>query len=447
MAAAPTPSVRFFGPEADQSARIGTQNAAQSFTPAAKTKALKTTLRTMWKTNVGKTNERTTIVAGGGRLVIGTLTGVHVLDARTGESRASISAPDHGAIAGVALGPDNDSVVFASESGHVVRASANGGTVWAARSESSIAAAPTLVDLNGDGALDAVVGTGGGMAIAFDGATGRKLWEHPIGGPRRYPIEAGISAGDLDKDGRPELVVGGGEGLLTALRGDGSTLWQTKLSAKVAAAPLLADVDGDTKLEVLAASADGTVGILDGASGRSLWSARVERDDGQPEGIVATPALLPGPRFGSIVVATSKWGKSDGLVVLSETERRYRSLEGPISSSPVVLRLDPDGTPDAIVGTEIGDVVAIDAIGGRTFLANVRGAIVAPLFVTDVDGDGARELIVVTKDGALQCWSTGVADVPVIGRYRGNAMTNAGAIGTVDLGWTFARGRDAPLLK
>ncbi len=443
-----SPGVKFFGdpPVLDQSARIGTQNAAQSFTPAATPKALKNALRTKWTARAAKSTPATTMAAVAGRLVVGTAEGTYVLDAQTGEPRASMPASHADPSMGAAV--DGDSLVFATKSGRITKASLGGVATWSKTLGATVAAAPALADVNGDATLDVVIGTGAGV-VALDGASGRALWQRRVSldGKRAQAVEVGVSIADTDRDGKNEVIAAGAEGLLVAIRlADGSPLWQSKLSASLVAPPVLADMDAHGASEILVAQNDGAVAIFDGANGGLLWSARVERDDGQPEGIVGTPTLLPGPRTGSIAVPTARWGKTDGMVILSENDRRFRSLEGRVTSSPVVLRLDPTSSPDVIFGTEAGDVVALDATGGRTFLATVRAPIVASPLVTDVDGDGVRELIVITSDGALTCFSTGAAEPPIVARYRGNGPGNQGSFGEINLGWTFARGRDVSKL-
>lgn len=211
--------------------------------------------------------------------------------------------------------------------------------------------------------------------------------------------------------------------------------WQRPFHAPVDAPPLAIDLDADGLREVLAVSSSGEIAILDGKSGASLWQGTVETDAGRPTKVVASAVAVPGPRVGSVVVATAGDSKSEGLVVLGEHERRFWSNEGRVRATPVVFALDSSGGGDAIVGTEAGDLVAIDAVGGRTFVASLGAPIDAPLGVVDVNGDGVREIVVVTRSGEVTCFTTGVATAPLLDRYRG-------APRPVNLGWTFVRGRN-----
>ena len=429
-AAAPQPTVRTFGspPILDQRARTGTDSAAQSFTPRPTAKALKVTLRTLWKARVGATSASTTMAVEAGDLLVASDDAVHVLGAATGETRAVVRAPDGARVVGLAAPPN--AIVLVTSGGHVVRGARAGAIAWNVDAGAPIVSAPAMVDASGDGVPDVVVGTNKAVVV-LDGKSGQELWRAPArrDGPRTVVPE------DADRGGEGLLFIGGPEGVHALRAKDAALAWQRPFHAPVDAPPLAIDLDADGLREVLAVSSSGEIAILDGKSGASLWQGTVETDAGRPTKVVASAVAVPGPRVGSVVVATAGDSKSEGLVVLGEHERRFWSNEGRVRATPVVCALDSSGGGDAIVGTEAGDLVAIDAVGGRTFVASLGAPIDAPLGVVDVNGDGVREIVVVTRSGEVTCFTTGVATAPLLDRYRG-------APRPVNLGWTFVRGRN-----
>lgn len=122
-------------------------------------------------------------------------------------------------------------------------------------------ASPTAEDLDGDGTPEIVVGAEGGHFYAVDPDDGTIVADHTdhVG-----PLVALSSpaVGDIDDDGTPEVVVGvyngvqaleltasgfGSQGKIELPQVDGQDPW-------VGASPALADIDGDDKLDVLAAT-------------------------------------------------------------------------------------------------------------------------------------------------------------------------------------------------
>ena len=83
-------------------------------------------------------------------------------------------------------------------------------------------------DIDGDGRLEIVNGSGTGVATAFD-ADLSKLWEFNNHGYNNRHVVCRC----VDGDGAHEALVASDTGFVYALKGDGSTLWQTDLGSPV----------------------------------------------------------------------------------------------------------------------------------------------------------------------------------------------------------------------
>jgi hypothetical protein len=123
--------------------------------------------------------------------------------------------------------------------------------VWSAKTD-FLTSSPIVVDVNGDGKLDVVVGTqdvstGGstanGSVYAFDGATGRLLWRTATGS-----VVGSLAAADLRGTGHADVVVptvDGGHGGLQILDGaDGNQLWSTSEAVSQGTPLITADPGG-----------------------------------------------------------------------------------------------------------------------------------------------------------------------------------------------------------
>jgi hypothetical protein len=406
------------------------------------------TLRKKWATRVGKTTFRTTMALAKGHIVIGTHgdsldgqnekgDGVYLLEAATGTVVRTIAAPGAGDldVGGIAI--DGDTIFFTTDNGQLVAVGFDGRQRWAVKLQGKVRPAPALGDLDGNGVVDVVVGDEQGILAAFDGASGRKLWQVATGtndyGARGFIGAAAI--GDLDGDGRDDVVAGARDGVLAGYRGrDGKILWQTKHSSGIHASPSLADFDGDGQVEVLAAWSYSVVSVLDARSGEELWGQELALDSGGIEGLFGSPIPVPGAP-GVIVQGTAWWDDEDGVVGVGAFDRAWKSHEGRVTASAVVGDLDNDGAYEAIVGTERGKLVWLRPDGGYAVLASLGGGIEAPAMLADVEGNGTFELLVASNDGTLTCFETGSTKKPFLSRFRGNDPKNRGDLGMVALGW------------
>ncbi|HYI62973.1 MAG TPA: FG-GAP-like repeat-containing protein [Acidimicrobiales bacterium] len=140
---------------------------------------------------------------------------------------------------------------------------------------------PAVGDINADGNVDIVVGSGvyypnpnGWKVIAITGRTGRAVPGWPAATNGR--VMGSPALGDLTGDGRPEVVVTSEGGYLYAFNGNGSRRWaacdRTNGSgcnpggAGTHSSPAIADVDGDGQAEVVSAL-EFTLRVYSGSTG------------------------------------------------------------------------------------------------------------------------------------------------------------------------------------
>ncbi|HEX6849856.1 MAG TPA: VCBS repeat-containing protein, partial [Candidatus Polarisedimenticolaceae bacterium] len=274
-----------------------------------------------------------------------------------------------------------------------------------------VVSTPLVMDMNADGTPDVVFtatdSSSGAMILpgvvrVVSGDDGRELVVPGV----LVNATCTVALGDIDGDGRPEIVtVDESGGKLLVLEHDGTLKWKATwfLSDVCAAgAPSLADLDGDGTPEIVmgrqAVRNDGTL----------MWTGT---------GTSGKPIL--GPH--SVVVDLDL----DGDLEVLAGPTAYTAGGGVLWTNPApdgytaVANLDGDSFPEVVL-VEGGRVRLLDGESGTTRWGPVSipgGGLGGPPTLADVEGDGTPEiavsasyqLAVFESDGQLK-WNAAISD-------------------------------------
>ncbi|KAK0584542.1 hypothetical protein LWI29_014857 [Acer saccharum] len=220
-----------------------------------------------------------------------------------------------------------------------------------------IYSSPTVVDLDGDGNLDILVGTSFGLFYVLD-HHGKVRQKFPL---EMAEVQGAVVAADINDDGKIELVTTDTHGNIAAWTAQGEEIWEVHLKSLVTQGPSIGDIDGDGHTEVVVPTLSGNIYVLSGKDG-----SKVRPYPYRTHGRVMNQVLL---------VDLSKRGeKSKGLTLVTTSFDGYLYLI--------------DGQ------TSCADVVDIGETSYSTVLAD------------NVDGGDDLDLIVTTMNGNVFCFST-----------------------------------------
>lgn len=289
-------------------------------------------------------------------------------------------------------------------------------------------------DLAGDGNLVIVFGTyfNDEHLYAVRAGDGVLLWKRKSEGG---PFDASVALVDLDGDGKLEvLAADSSTGTLFCLNHKGEVLWKHKLPNSTDSPPAVAPLDGDGKPHIVVGvmalgDRHGRVIALDAATRKERWQAKV------PGHVQSEPAL----------VDLNGDGVLDAVVTTWRGDKKVRALNGKDGSELWTAQMAGDmyhgvsvipGKPPRIVAHSIaGDVCLLDAQGKDIWRRKIGGYLFGPTSVGALAGDGKQRIvvpgprIVVLDLEGNEIWrSPEYGSVP-----RGVALADLHGDGTLDL--------------
>lgn len=302
-------------------------------------------------------------------------------------------------------------VIMASEEGEVICLNHWGEEDWTANINGKIKASPTAGDLNHDGKLEIIIGNSyGDIYIIF---------------PRYHESLQGIifrtnssfSSSpviiDIDNDKNLDIIIGSEDGIVYCLEGFGEIKWQYQLSDSIIlSSPAVADIDNDGLLEVLIGSHDNRLYCFD-YKGSLKWNYTTD------DWIHSSPAIADLDDDGKQEVIICSYDNNVYcLNYLGEPLWIYNT-EGDIVSSPAIADLDDDGLLEIVVGSMDGKVHCINYTGGNkwdeTFDTNY--SFYASPAIANLDSDDTLEII-------IGCWDKRLYCIDHLGQEEWNYSTN-----------------------
>ncbi len=313
------------------------------------------------------------------------------------------------------------------------------------RQPSTAVGTPVVADLENDGRIEVVVQTGIQEVVCLEaptwteaGATPRSRWQlQGYGQTNGAPAHKGVSAADLNRDGRKEVLFAreapGGQASLVAVETGGEIRWQTVFEEFDGSMPIWnfsglsywtpGHFTSTDWIDIFVSLRKGKIGseighLLDGRSGEILWAVNgftLPADD-SPRSFGGHPAAAGDTDGDGLEEIVVMWpdrlhivdGPSGAADVVRQAYGYNASVDPLFSGSgfigyayPAVVDLFGDAAPELIWGHSGYLNAVLSAAGDRVWQTPYQNytQVQSLMGVGDADGDGILDLVASTSDG------------------------------------------------
>jgi|GEM_PF-6287397 len=298
----------------------------------------------------------------------------------------------------------------------------------------AVQSSPALADLNFDNDTDVMFGSLGVRAWQLN-STGSLSYGWPFHWDDTEFASAAL--GDINKDGRTDIVQGGDAslggivnfrgGLVRALSGFGKELWQYRIDEQVYSSPVIGDIDGDGRVEIVFGAGnfwrnngganDSTKLFVLSETGQLKWS----RDLGAET--LASPALADFNGDGRLDVGIGTWnGTNAGKIYAFDGNGNNLTGYPRASGGNLVIGqlstadLDNDGGQDIVTATGSGVYAYSGKTGALLFTLKGFGSFQNSPLIEDLDGNGQLDIVIAGSPDNVK---------GIVERYEMPASTNS----------------------
>jgi len=267
---------------------------------------------------------------------------------------------------------------------------------WPLTLSEAIESSPLIFDLDGDGYKEIIYGdANGNIQVKMFNGTNAAGFPLNISSD---PIKSAITAGDLNNDSFPELIVTTWQDGVFAIDNNGEILYNLSVSGFVASNPVVSDINGDGNLEIIVSSLTGTLAVFDN-SGNCMANF---------------PANLTAGSFSPLAIADLNNDDIDDFVI-SLTNGDLVAISGidgimlpgfpydansPSEKGPIIADIDGDELPEIICANNSNSVFALNHDGSVIFNNNF-GTIKTSVVVAQINESNNPDIIFINEDGEL----------------------------------------------
>ncbi|MEK7795749.1 MAG: FG-GAP-like repeat-containing protein [Candidatus Hydrogenedentota bacterium] len=292
-------------------------------------------------------------------------------------------------------GDGKSDLVVTTTAGMTIAVDSAGRQMWMSGVQIPISIPPTVVDLLEDPTPEVLVLNQAGRMYCLSGKTGDTIWQFDFPGKVVWGTTS-IAAFDLDGDGVLEIVAGDDQGHVVCLSNEGELRWQYNGEHGYAYCPAIGAIGENESSAVLIGGSKIPLVCLN-ADGTEWWRAAKPGNGTSP--VIAD---LDGDGRNEIVSAIDNAvAVVDGMGKVRWTYATTKAIDGSIA----VADANEDGVPEIYAIDLSGVMVSLTPDGGKRWTANVHERVRRSPAIADVDGDGKIDIVAAGYSGEMYVFS------------------------------------------
>ncbi|MCC6699150.1 MAG: glycoside hydrolase family 9 protein [Candidatus Hydrogenedentes bacterium] len=278
---------------------------------------------------------------------------------------------------------------------------------WSYTAQSNLYAPPLIADMHPQPGLETVLSDADVRVLRCVDAHGAQLWEYRGKWTKR--LTSGASLSFTAREGQGTLLIGNPDGLLCCIdAATGKELWTLRTGPLSWGAALWTDLDGDGKDEAVAGTENAIVAL--DATSEARWTYGPEVSPSLSINCPIGAADIDGDGRKELF-AVDRLGP---LCVNPDGTLRWRVHTSDVyESAPVVTDLEGDGAPELLATTRQSD--AVYCFDARTGVVLWKCGMLGPtstysgssLAVGDLNEDGVAEVLAADGAGHVHCIEEG----------------------------------------
>jgi len=279
---------------------------------------------------------------------------------------------------------------------------------WPVATGAAVEATPALADLDADGSLEVVVASGSQLRAYR--ASGALLAGFPVALSGSVGAR-GAAVGDIDGDGPLEIVQATST-TLHAFRANGAVVagWpkaSAGATSSLRRAPILADLDGDSDLEIVIGGGSGAAGSVEAYHGSGAAVAGWPRAASAECGGALAAGDIDGDGAADVVAVAADgrvhaW-RGDGVALAGWPA----GGGGSAGSSPVLADIDADGAAEVFVATadSVLRIYRGDGTARYACQPDLTQSVEGAIALGATDADAPAEIFIPQKGGTVMAFA------------------------------------------